>query len=112
MRLIDANALIEDLFIKFGNQLPDGLCREIDNAPTINIPVARWDAYCDGQKVGYEKGIETVIDLFNKYNILLCHIDGKIVPVKNSSKQECYDLLYEIQELINWRILLWKKNNE
>jgi hypothetical protein len=39
MRMIDADALIEDLFIKFGNQLPDGLCREIDNAPTINLAV-------------------------------------------------------------------------
>ena len=30
----------------------------IDNAPTVEIPIARWDAYCEGQKVGYEKGIE------------------------------------------------------
>lgn len=34
-RLIDANALKEDLFIKFGNQLPNGLLDEIDNAPTV-----------------------------------------------------------------------------
>lgn len=41
-----------------------------------------------------------LIELFNKYDILLVHIDGKIVPVKNSTKQECYNLLYEVQELI------------
>ena len=52
---------------------------------------------------------EKVIDLFNKYDILLVHLNGKIVPVKNSSKQECYNLLYDIQELIEWRRLLFKK---
>lgn len=36
MRLIDADELKEDLFIKFGNQLPNGLLEEIDNAPTVN----------------------------------------------------------------------------
>ena len=35
MRLIDADALKETLFIKFGNQLPNGLIDEIDNAPTV-----------------------------------------------------------------------------
>lgn len=29
----------------------------IDNAPTVEIPVARWDCYCEGQKVGYEKAL-------------------------------------------------------
>ena len=32
---ISREALKEDLFIKFGNQLPDGLLEEIDNAPTV-----------------------------------------------------------------------------
>ena len=34
MRLGDLDALKETLFIKFGNQLPNGLLDEIDNAPT------------------------------------------------------------------------------
>lgn len=51
-----------------------------------------------------------IIELFNKYDILLVHRDGKIVPVKNSTKQECYNLLYEIQELIEWRKLLFNKH--
>lgn len=52
---------------------------------------------------------EKIIELFNKYNVLLVHLDGKIVPVRNTTKQECYDLLYDIQELIEWRKLLFKK---
>ena len=64
---------------------------EIDNAPTVNAE-------------------NKIIELFNKYDILLVHIDGKIVPVKNSTKQECYNLLYEIQELIEWRKLLFNKH--
>lgn len=54
---------------------------------------------------------DEILKLFHKYNILLDHENGKIVPVKNSTKQECYNLLYEIQELIEWRKILWKKNN-
>lgn len=55
---------------------------------------------------------EKVIELFNKYDPLLVHIDGKITPVKNTSKQECYELLYDIQELIEWRKCLFKKHLE
>lgn len=29
----------------------------LDNAPTVEIPIARWDCYCEGQKVGYEKAL-------------------------------------------------------
>lgn len=36
-RLIDAEKLKEDLFIKFGNQLPNGLFDEIDNARTFEL---------------------------------------------------------------------------
>lgn len=54
--------------------------------------------------------LNKVVELFNKYDILLLHIDGKIVPVKNSTKQEVYDLLYEVQELIEWRKLLFNKH--
>lgn len=52
---------------------------------------------------------EKVIELFNKYDVLLIHIDGKIYPVRNTSKQECYNLLYEIGELIEWRRVLFRK---
>lgn len=53
---------------------------------------------------------EKVIELFNKYDPLLVHINGKITPVKNTSKQDCYELLYDIQELIEWRKVLFKKH--
>lgn len=53
---------------------------------------------------------DKIVELFNKYDILLEHLDGVIVPVKNSTKQECYDLLYEIQELIEWRKVLFNKH--
>ena len=47
------------------DETPDGIVRfgieksydVIDNAPTIEIPIARWDCYCEGQKVGYEKAL-------------------------------------------------------
>ena len=55
---------------------------------------------------------EKIIELFNKYDVLLVHIDGKILPVKNTSKKECYNLLYDIQELIDWRKILWRKYYE
>ena len=35
---ISREALKEDLFIKFGNQLPNGLLEEIDKAPTVERP--------------------------------------------------------------------------
>ena len=35
--LISREALKEDLFIKFGNQLPNGLFDEIDHAPTVEL---------------------------------------------------------------------------
>lgn len=54
---------------------------------------------------------EKVIELFNKYDPLLIHLDGKIVPVLNTSKQDCYNLLYEIQEVIEWRKILFKKTH-
>lgn len=41
----------EDFIKAFGS----GVCAKVDNAPTVEIPVARWDCYCEGQKVGYEK---------------------------------------------------------
>ena len=66
-----------------------------------------WKAVAKGKL--YEES-NKIIKLFNKYDILLVHIDGKIVPVKNSTKQQCYDLLYEIQELIEWSKLLFIKH--
>lgn len=67
------------------------------------------------EKTQLERDIETkefkekIIELFNKYDPLLVHLDGKIVPVKNTSKKDCYNLLYDIQELIDWRRKLFKK---
>ena len=35
--LISRSTLKEDLFLKFGNQLPNGLLEEIDKAPTVEL---------------------------------------------------------------------------
>ena len=69
----------------------------------------KYPFYKEAYQTGFEEGQDRVIKLFNKYDVLLVHVDGKIVPVKNTSKQDCYNLLYEIQELINWRRILFKK---
>lgn len=73
--------------------------------------------HCDGcganesfYSAGLKDAKSKIIELFNKYDILLVHINGKIVPVKNTTKQECYDLLYEIQEMIEWRKVLFNKH--
>lgn len=71
MRLIDSDNLKHtlksnckpDLCFYYGTSWCENCCRTndfeylIDNAPTIEIPVARWDCYCEGQKVGYEKAL-------------------------------------------------------
>ena len=58
MRLIDANALNYKNLAEVNGRLTYVLtAEEIDNAPTVEIPVARWDCYCEGQKVGYEKAL-------------------------------------------------------
>ena len=55
MRLGDLDALKENLFIKFGNQLPNGLLDEIDNAPTVSeitkekLSIAYDQGYEDGK---------------------------------------------------------------
>jgi hypothetical protein len=59
VRLIDANVL-KDAIIAMDYLSETNLnfiCKAIDNAPTVEIPVARWDCYCEGQKVGYEKAL-------------------------------------------------------
>ena len=91
MRLIDADELKKYSYRTDWN-VPVVDVEDIDNAPTLCV---------ENNKV---------VELFNKYDILLVHVDGKIVPVKNSSKQQCYDLLYEIQELIEWRKILFIKH--
>ena len=106
VRLIDANALKYKNLAEVNGRLTYVLtAEEINNAPTVAVNCK----ICDGYEAGYSAGLKDakneVIELFNKYDILLLHIDGKIVPVKNSTKQECYDLLYEIQEMIEWRKL-------
>ena len=64
-RLIDADKLSEHKFTResakgsdYMRGWNDAIDAIVDNEPTVEIPVARWDAYCEGQKVGYEKGIE------------------------------------------------------
>lgn len=100
MRHIDADDLKEKLKSEsywtytheFGDAIPVGwVMSAIDNAPTVNLE-------------------NRIRELFNTYDILLLHRDGKIVPIKNSTKQDCYNLLYEIQELIEWRKILFNKH--
>ena len=52
---------------------------------------------------------DKIIELFNKYDVLVIHIGDKLEPVRNTSKQDCYKLLYDIGELIDWRRRLFKK---
>lgn len=49
---------------------------------------------------------EKVRELFKRYDVLLVRVNSKSIPVKNTTKQECYELLYEIQELIEWRKII------
>ena len=53
MRLGDFDALKEDLFIKFGNQLPKGLFDEIDKAQTV-ITNGEYEALCKITDQEYE----------------------------------------------------------
>lgn len=55
MRLVDADKLKEDLFIKFGNQLPEGLFKEIDKAPT-----EEGESYAKGYQDGAEDGLQGI----------------------------------------------------
>ena len=57
MRPIDADKLKEDLFIKFGNQLPNGLLDEVDNATEVetDIEVVAKDAYEQGYTDGWKE---------------------------------------------------------
>lgn len=65
----------------------------IEDAPTVEVDPFK----------------EKVIELFNKYDVLILHIGDKLEPVRNTSKQDCYNLLFDIGELIDWRSLLFKK---
>lgn len=69
-----------------------------------------WESVAAGVPYPQGEWIEPIKTLFNKYDVLLVHEGGQIVPVKNTTKQDCYDLLYEIQELIEWRKILFNKN--
>lgn len=95
MRLIDADALKESMGTpkdEIDKKINKVICAFIDNAPTVESTFK-----------------EKVIELYNKYDPLLVHIDDRILPVKNTSKQDCYDLVYEIGELIEWRRVLFRK---
>lgn len=60
MRLGDLDALKEALFIKFGNQLPNGLFEEIDNAPTVEPEKAKESEIIKAYTKGFDTGVETV----------------------------------------------------
>lgn len=111
MRLIDADELKKALSDKdiitwtheYGDAIPvDWLMSAIDNAPTVEIPVARWNCYCEGQKVGYEKALserpqgEWIPNGENKYSILFgsnsgrhCSICGKVVEFSENYCPNC-----------------------
>lgn len=65
MRLIDADELrtyidgyIERRKLSEHDRIVfEGFKGIIDNAQTVEIPAARWDCYCEGQKVGYEQAL-------------------------------------------------------
>lgn len=62
MRHIDADALKDAIMQevykdRVGVFVGRRIFKLINNAPTVEIPVARWDCYCEGQKVGYEKAL-------------------------------------------------------
>lgn len=46
MRLINPYKLKENLFIKFGNQLPNGLLETIDNEPTVEPTFGVFKSIC------------------------------------------------------------------
>lgn len=78
IRLINADALKEDLFIKFGNQLPNGLLDEIDNAPTVAVNCND----CDGYEAGYSAGLHDSErpqgKWIKEYKDFKCSLCGKI----------------------------------
>ena len=112
MRLIDADALKESMGKpkdEIDEKINKVICDFIENAPTVEA--VSDESIKEAFETGYKTFEIKVKELFNKYDVLLLHIDGKILPVRNTSKQECYDLLYEIGELIEWRRILWRKNH-
>ena len=64
MRLGDLDALKENLFIKFGNQLPNGLLDEIDNAPTA-VTYSEEDM-CNATSGGYDIGYDMARRLYER----------------------------------------------
>lgn len=87
----------------------EALKKAISNNPLIDF--TDDDIFKIIDSLPTEKGQfeEKVIELFNKYDPLLLHIGDKIEPVRNTSKQDCYNLLFEIGELFEWRRVLFKK---
>lgn len=96
MRLIDADTLkmlINPLGLSLTNKR--SIINIIDSLPTVESPEDEFK--------------EKVLEVFNKYDVLVLHIGDKLEPVKNTSKQDCYNLIYDIGELIEWRRVLFKK---
>lgn len=107
------NDIANGLQVKMEKDICEAICSygiNVNRDELIKALAYDRNQYEKGYSEGSLQFENKIIELFNKYDILLVHIDGKIVPVKNSTKQECYNLLYEIQELIEWRKLLFKKH--
>lgn len=51
----------------------------------------------------YKNEIEQIRHLFENSGVILVKRDGVVRPVKNTSKNDCYNLLFEIQKLIEGR---------
>ena len=108
MRLIDADVLKEALntYDTFAC-LPNGKLypiRDLEHPEMFVTYIHVEDVFkaIDNAPIVENK----IIELFKRYDVLVVPINGQNVPVKNTTKQECYDLLFEIQELINWRKMI------
>lgn len=51
----------------------------------------------------YKNEIEQIRYLFENSGVTLVKRNGVVRPVKNTSKNDCYNLLFEIQKLIDGR---------
>lgn len=71
--LISREALKEVLFIKFGNQLPNGLFEEIDNAPAVEA--VKFEYHDKLIKQAYQKGKDI-------------RPEGKWIPIKTRELTE------------------------
>ena len=88
---------------------------EVDKDELIKALKYDRDQYERGYHDGAMAGRMEALAENEKNNILLCEIkkimftlllipeDGKARPIKNTSKKECYNALFKIQELLHTR---------